>query len=79
MRRRRREDRRADLVHRLELWTVATVGTVRLGEPAEECYRRACEVAAEVGFTDPPPLELLVFRYMDGPWSVDAWYAPPWR
>lgn len=77
MRRRNRDDgRRSELVARLELWTVATAGMVRLGEPADESYRRACEVAAELGFIDPPPLDLLVFRYLEGPWAVDAWYAP---
>lgn len=77
MRRRRPDEgRRAELVRRLELWTVATVGMVRLGNPADDCYRRACEVAAELGFTDPPPPGVLVRRYMDGPWSVRAWYAP---
>lgn len=75
MRRRARGENQSE-VDRLEALTVAAVASARLGNPPGAAYQRACEVAEGLGFTDLPPLELLVERYMDGPWSVDAWYAP---
>lgn len=72
-----RAERRREALDRLELWTVAAVAMARMGEPAaDEWYRRACLAAAEAGFSDPPPAGELVRRYMEGPWSVGAWWAP---